>query len=454
MSILSRIFKRTDQAPVPRPALPPSNPHLDAWANAVTGLGTFNGASNFDVFVGRCTKSYVEADDIYAFSGVMARLITLGPMTCFAKGFCVEKLEPADADALKTTLTNLSAFRKMCNAAILANQYGGAVIYMRIDDGLSPDQPVNMNNIRSVSGLVVFDSTEVSVQEYGTNIDSPYYGEPVRYQISSMGTTFAVHASRILHFDAFPISRQMRIRLGGFSPSLIDRVWDAFSSYGSTNAYFRETIKKLTQGVLKLNGVAAGSTTANKGSIFNRLRELMKNMSTIGDVILDSAGEDYSTSNRNIQGFADAANIFVDWLVAEGGIPRSMLMLQTQGGLSDGSNDGDHKYWAKSCASDQANRYAPLAEKLLRYIFASKMTPVRDVPHPFYVEWPPIAQMTEKEEAEIYQMMAAGRAADVTSAVISPMEARRSEDVQKIFKLDSEDAIPSYTTPTLVENGT
>ena len=436
--------RRVDAAPEPAPAramLPHAEGRLDGFENAITGLGTFNGASNFDTFVARCPKNYQEADAIYCFSGIMSRVITLEPTTCFANGFTIEGLEEQAAQDLANYLDGLDVFSKMSKAAVLARQYGGAVVYMAIDDGLDPKEPVNTNKIKRVSNLIVFSCNEVSVQKYGDDINSQYFGEPMEYQISSTKKTFTAHASRVLHFDAFEISREIRISSMGrqsFSPSIIDRIWDAFSAYGSTNGYFRETIKKLTQGVLKLSRINDSQTTGSKATILNRFRLLMQQMSTIGDVVLDKDGEDYSTTSRNVTGFADASNIFVDWLVAESGIPRSMLMLQTAGGIADGNNGGDHKYWAKHCSSVQETQFTPLAKMLLRYVLASKNAPVNDVPTPFSVEWPPIDNLTESEEATIYAQRATGRASDIASGVISPTEARRSPDVVQTYSLEDE----------------
>lgn len=87
MGLRDFFSRRQDSAPslaLPPPAETAIN--LDGWANPITGLGAFNGAASFDTFVARVTKNYQEADAIYAFSGIMARIITLEPETCFANG--------------------------------------------------------------------------------------------------------------------------------------------------------------------------------------------------------------------------------------------------------------------------------------------------------------------------------------------------------------------------------
>lgn len=82
--------------------------------------------------------------------------------------------------------------------------------------------------------------------------------------------------------------------------------------------------------------------------------------------------------------------------------------------------------------------FEPLAKKLLRYVLASKISPVRDVPQSFTIAWPPILQMSEKERAEIYSLRAPGRASDIMAGVISPIEARKADDVIEAYHLDSQ----------------
>jgi hypothetical protein len=50
--------------------------------------------------------------------------------------------------------------------------------------------------------------------------------------------------------------------------------------------------------------------------------------------------------------------------------------------------------------------------------------------------------MSEKEKAEIYSLRATGRASDILASVISPVEARKSDDVIETYHLDAGDDAP------------
>lgn len=453
--IIARLTTRADASTgplLPRPALAAPQERTDAFENCLTGLGRKS-----NTFVGRSQQSRYEADAVYAYSGIVARAIDLPPQTCLAKGFTINEISGDDVTALESYLTGIDAFRSLSRASQRARQYGGGIVYMQINDGRQANEPVAFASISSVSRLLVFDATEVQVISFGETIDSEYFGEPEYYRITvQSGGSFDAHASRCLHVDGVPVGRSQKYRTStnrGFSPSFVDRMWSSFEAYGSTNQYFNKTIEKLTQGVLKLTDLNTAMKGGNAKDIGNRLRMIIDSMSTIGDVVIDK-DESYETTSRNVTGFLDAATVFVDWLVADAGLPRSILMGQTAGGMADGNNDGDWKSFAASCGAMQMDVFEPLVKKLLRYVLASKNSPVKDSPQAFTISWPPILQMSEKEIAEIYALRAPGRASDVMAGVISPIEARRSDDVIEAYHLDSQpDAEPADDDAEVVAGG-
>jgi uncharacterized protein len=442
MNALQKLFgwlapRRDSSGPLlPRTAIAAPQERTDAFENCVTGLGRKS-----NTFVGRPQQSRHEADAVYAHSGIIARAIDLPPQTCLAKGFTISEISGDDVTALESYLTGINAYRSLAQASQRARQYGGAIVFMQINDGRQANEPVSVSSINSVGRLLVFDTTEAQVISFGGILGGDYFGEPESYRITvQSGGSFDAHASRCLHFDGVPVGRSQKFRTTtnrGFSPSFVDRMWSSFEAYGSTNQYFNKTIEKLTQGVLKLTDLNTSMKGGNAKEIGNRLRMIIDSMSTIGDVVIDK-DESYEITSRNVTGFLDAATVFVDWVVADSGIPRSILMGQTSGGMADGNNDGDWKSFASSCGAMQMDVFEPLVKKLLRYVLASKFSPVRDVPQSFTIAWPPILQMSEKERAEIYSLRAPGRASDIMAGVVSPIEARKADDVIEAYHLDSQ----------------
>ncbi len=442
MSILSRLFTRSS----PRLALPAPRQveyeiREDSWRNAITGLGTDNDRSTANSFCFRVGRSDEELRNVYQGSALMARFIDLEPDTCMAKGFQVTELSGDDATAFEAEMLRLNAFRHFADARRWARLFAGAIIFMQVNDGRVASLPVDEANIVNIGSLMVFDRTEVSIAKWNEDLGSECYGMPEIYRISCWGKMFEVHRTRVLHFDGTRVSRRMR-REGandGFGTSVVDQVWDSFQQYGTTHSYLNGAVSRAAQGVLALKDLNNSLLTSKFAKIAGRIRSLLKSMSAIGDIVIDADSERYEVVNRSMTGFEEAAEVFEARLVGDMGVPKSLLMMQAPGGLSNGENGGDWKAHAMDCGSKQQQIYEPLVKALVRYVFLSRNTPVIDPPQDFTITWPPILQMSEKEKAEIYALRAPGRSSDFLAGIISAAEGRNSDDVAESYHLDSQD---------------
>lgn len=446
MSAFGRIAQWIRPRPQPR-ALPPTPPpvdRMDGWANAATGLGTERDRTTCNTFVGRMRRSDEELQAVYGYSALMARYIDLEPNTCMAKGFQVTELSGDDVTAFEAGMLRLNAFSQFADARRWARLYAGSLIFMSILDGQPNHEPVDEANVVTVKSLTVFTRREISVAKWCEILGDPNFGMPEIYRVTSFGKTFEIHHSRVLRFDGVNVDRYA-LRYGnydGFGPSCVDQVWDAFEQYGTTHAYLNTGVSKVTQGVLKVKGLADAAKTSLVQKIQNRLKLLLRTMSVMGDIVVDAdAGEDYSIVSRPMTGFSEASTLSEARLVGEMGVPKSLLMMQAPGGLANGENGGDWKYWAMNCGSKQQNVYESQVKKLVRLVFLSRYSPVVDPPQDFTITWPPILQMSEKEKAEIFALRAPGRASDVLAGVVAAPEARKADDVIEAYHLDSQDEV-------------
>lgn len=448
MSLLARIAQRFAPQPVPLALPPVQEERFDGWANSATGLGGRNDRATCNTFLGRLGRTDEELQATYDHSALMARFIDLEPNTCMAKGFQISELSGDDVTAFEHEMLRLNAFCHIGDGRRWARLYCGALVFMLIHDGRKASEPVDEANIVNVQSLTTFDRREVSVVKWCDEFGSDNFGFPEVYRITSMGKMFDVHCSRVLRFDAVKVNRySLRHGTGhGFGSSIVDQVWDAFEQYGTTHAYLNGAVSKITQGVLKLKNLSVGATGSNWQKISNRLKSLMRSMSVIGDVVLDADGEEYSMVERPMTGFSEAAAVSEARLVGDMGVPKSLLMMQAPGGLSNGDNGGDWQYWSVHCGSEQQQTYEPQCKKLVRLIFLSRNCPVIDPPQTFTITWPPIMQMTERQKAEIYQMRAAARSTDIPLGVVNAIEARKSEDVIESYHLDA-DPSGDYSEP-------
>jgi phage-related protein (TIGR01555 family) len=357
-----------------------------------------------------------------------------------AKGFQVSELSGDDMTAFEAEMVRLKTFRLFADAGRWARLYGGALLYMQINDGRVASEPVDESRIVNVHALTLFTSREISVSKWGDSLGSDCYGMPEVYRISSWGKTFDVHHSRVLRFEGIEVDREALRHSSndGFGGSVVDQVWDSFEQYGTTHAYLNGAVSKINQGVLKLKGLSESAKGGAFQKIADRLRALIRSMSVIGDIVIDADAESYEVKERSMTGFSDAASVAEAHMIGTMGVPKSLLMMQAPGGLANGDNGGDWTYWAMHCGSVQLRKYEPEAKKLTRYIFLSANSPVIEPPQYFTISWQSIRQMTEMEKAQIYSMRATGRASDLVGGVITAIEARDSDDVVESYHLDAQ----------------
>ena len=408
----------------------------DSWANSQTGLGNGRNARQaYNSFLIRAVKTTPELDNVYQFSALMGRIVAKLPRDSMAAGFTVTELSGDDVTALEDELTRLDALSKIADAGIWSRLYGGAVVYMQLADGLDSADPIDLTRIRRVQQLIVFERQEVQVCKWGEYLGSEYYGRPEQYDIYSMGQTFRVHASRILHFDGIPVSRRMarQYRGDGFGQSVVDQVWDAFEQYGTTHSYLADAITRITQGVVSLKGLTQSMSTAGGKGLRSRLQALAASMSVLGDIAIDADGEKYEVIQRPVTGFGEAAGVFADRLVAETGIPKSILLGITPGGLNSGGNSGDWQAWS-TVVGDWRRSQERNIRRLLQAIFAQYTSPIETPPRRLTITWPSIMQPTDSELAAVSLQRAQARASDVTAGIVSPMEARASDDVVSTYR--------------------
>ena len=444
-------FRR--KQPTPQLELPPSREdaaqRLDSWVNTATGLGMRESRSVCTSFVGRRSRSDGELDDIYEFSRLAARIVDLEPDTALAKYFKVTELDDGQQVELEHYLLRLDAYAKIREAHANSRLYGGAVILIRVIDGVNDLlEPLNMSSIASLSSLQVFAGDEVSVASWNCEPASINFGNPETYRISAHGASFDVHYTRVLHFDGTKATRKSKRSSGhrGFSRSVIDQVWDSFQGYGTTRAYLEEATSRISQGVLKLGGFNDGMKGDSSGRLANKLKMLLKSMSTMGDVVVDKDGDDYTIASRSLTGFQEAAGVQVDALVAETGIPRSILMQQQQAGLSAGDNSGDWKSWSGHISSVQTMYLEPKIKRLLSVVFAARSSPI-DIYGEYTITWHPVQEMTESERATIGLQRAQMRESDIRAGIVSTFEARQTEDVIDTYHIDDSSVEDQYAAP-------
>jgi phage-related protein (TIGR01555 family) len=421
----------------------------DGWRNQVTGLGGRNDLACRNEWQHRNPLPMTTLECIYEFSAIAARVVNQEPDDSTREGFFLDGLDGVDQERLDDSLQKLDFLSKVADASRWAQLYGGAGIYMRIDDGRTADQPVDMNNIRSVLGLVVLDRYDLTVTQYDHCL-----GHPLMYQMSIESTHRMIHESRVLPFYGVRLPWRAQRRRSGWGGSVVDQFWDAFQAYGSSHSYLMNALARITQGVVKHKGLNKKLTSGkeSKAQLTKRFQQLQRSGSSLGDYVMDMDQEDYVAVQRGVAGYKEALEAFTDYMVSNTPLPKSILMGQTPGGLNSGANAGDWETWAGYISASQAKKLTPRVRRFLDILFASTTTPLTgEAPSSYKIVWNNILQVSDGEKADIHLKNAQARGMDIQNGVVTDEQARRQEDVATEYKLTEEEIAeetPDNVRPT------
>lgn len=407
----------------------------DVHSNAVTGLGGHNDKSRCNQWSFGQRQTDFVLEDFYEFNSMGARIVDREPRDAMANGFTVTQITPAEQEDLDAYLTKHDAFSKVIEARTWARLFGGGAIYCSIDDGRGAEEPVDFANIREFRAMVTLERRDLRVGQFETDLDRGKYWTPNHYVLTD--SSQRIHPDRLVIFQGIPLSRRRMAQRMGWGGSVIDRVWHDLEQYGVVHQYLAEAVTRLTQGVITLPDLDIALKGGDAQAVLDRLEALSEAMGILGDIALGE-GESYQAIQRGVQGFKDAADLFVSKLVAATDMPRSILLGETPGGLNSGGNEGDWQSWTSHLANQQWSIFTPAWRQILRLMFSAESSPLADMPQKWDLLWRPLRQPTELEKANVLTQTAAAAGQLILNNVLEPEEARRNEAIREAFGIDDE----------------
>ena len=348
---------------------------FDGWGNTGTGLGGKNSRNKCNKWSARNQLPLRTLEHLYAQNALIARMVDREPDDATSEGFDLRGLSPDEQSSMEDWLEDLQVLQSIADGQRWGLLFSGGAAYMQIDDGRPPEAPVDEMNIIAIRNIHVFERQDLTAQSWSLDLGSKDFGKPRVYNIRLGGAMFDVHASRLLLFDGIRTSRQLRISNDGFGASHIDQVWDQFTHWCTTHEYAAEVVTEMTQGALKLKGLAAAMKSGNSKLVRKRIQSLMRGMSVLGKLVLDE-GEDYTVTTRSMTGFKEILESFENALVAVSPQPKSLLFGRISGGgFNNGEARGEWKSWEGYIRARRTLIYTPAVRKVLRYGALSRLTP-------------------------------------------------------------------------------
>lgn len=394
-----------------------------ALSNALSGLGGSrdSGAAARP----NLHRQYLTDEELIALlrGGLYRRIVTLKPLWATAREWRVTD-DTSEERPLDAELKRLKVRRTFRRADIWARALGESRVLLVTDDPAPLHEPLEASKVRALHRLEVLDRREFTPLEFN---DDPFVGpvgEPTLYHVhprrAGLSTGgYRVHASRLLRFygDELPPSEEGWSWPHWGADAVGQTLWDGMRNLAMTGAAGARLAQELSVAVFQVNG---SKSAGDQGESFlSRIRAL-NIMKSISNAVLVFDGEDYRRVSANPSGFKDLSEHAERQLATMTGTPLALLVGLAPGGLN---TDGEswQVMWFKDVAAYRDDRYRDPFGRIVELLYWSER---KGVPDHWDVEFLPLAELSEKEKAEIRAIHTQSDVHAIMEGILSPHEAR------------------------------
>lgn len=422
--------------------------HFDGYYNAVIGHGMY-GRDPFSKYRFRPSRMLTDAEcgDLFTYNGIAQKIITAPADEAMKRGFILKDgdNEIPESRNVLSVFQDLEGEERFSRALAWNRLYGGAAILLIADDGAaSLEEPLYEDKMKSIEKLCVYEAPDIATESSFSYTDpaDPKYGQPEFYNITGyFGSVFKVHESRLLLFRGDTLPAEQRRRRNRWGAKVYERLFDDLTRYDASLSLGLMALSRLSQGILKLDGLADRlSYDDGEKEVMRRLQLLDMSRHLMNTVALDTT-DDYDQKNIPLAGVKDLLEEFQVALSAVTDIPVTVLFGRSPGGLN-ATGQSDFENYYNLVQRIQRRTLRPQLSRLVELIGKCSDYRIR-LPEAYTLEFAPLWSQTEKEEAETKNTLAQAeknradaRVALVRAGALDPNELRDKLEEEGEYKLD------------------
>lgn len=410
----------------------------DGWNNLLTGLG-IEGRDKLvsTVFGAPMIFNEQTLDNLYRGDGFARRVVDSVANEMTREWIQIE----GDTDGLTLKVMKKLKTKKMFNKAEKwARLYGGAVIVMRINDGNTLSEPLNMNTIKKIEALKTYSRYQVTVRQRYDNIENSKFGEVELYDITPVhsggGGSFQVHESRVLIFEGETTSDRQKAINQDWDDSTLQSAYYPLRRLGHVYSSIETIVSFFETGILSVKGLQEMIASGQEGLIKTRIEIFNLTKAVVNMILLDE-GETFEKKSSSVQGLPQIVDKFAQALSASTGIPTTILMGQSPAGLQ-ATGASDIRNWYDKIHSQQEDKFYDGLVYLTEIIMLSKTGPFKGKELDSWdVVFVPLWQMTEEEKANIKKTQSETDKVYIENDVVSSDEIRESRFGGEVYSTET-----------------
>lgn len=371
----------------------------DSLKNLVANLGTPRDKASHTTY----SVPYLpESEALNAYRGAwLPRKIVDIPALDACRNWRNWNAESGEISAIEAEETRLGLQGKVLEALTKARLFGGAAIYIGTGDS-EPSKPLDPARI-GISGikhLTVLTRRVLQAGEVENDPESPLYGQPAEYTVSSKVGQVRIHPSRLVRFIGAP-HPDPEMATGedaGWGDSVLLAITQAIKQADGTSANIASLVFEAKIDVIKIPSLMQGLSSGGEYSrqLLDRLTLAATAKGINGALMLDSE-EEYEQKSANFSTLPEILMTFMQQVSGAADIPMTRLLGQSPGGLNASGDNDIRNYYDRIKAMQElaiTPAMAVIDECLIRSALGNR-------PLEVFYNWRSLWQTTDKERADI-----------------------------------------------------
>lgn len=455
--------------------LPKSEIRQDGWLNTMTGLGGQDDKKMFTRFVAGLPMTAHLGMQMYHGDDICKRICEIYPTMAMRGGYDLKLGDDQDVadniseinDEACDLADQLGLDTKITEAGAFGRASGGGVIFLNVQDNCTDlTAPLELERVKELIGLTVFDARYAFVKIYNRDILSQEYGQPLIWTLMSPygGKNLDVHCSRVVILGGSRTGQRERYYNYGFDYSVFYSVQQTLKNF---NLVFDGVATLMTEASLLvhkmegLNNALGAGDAALEEKLVNRAR--MSNiLRAVGKVVPIDSEEEMERLEVQFAGMPDILDQFKSRLSAAADIEAPVTVLFGDNPKSPGLNatgDASVELFFANVGKYQVNHLEPALKRIYQVMFAAMGHSDLE----FSIQWKPINPNAKAAEAALRKSVADTDIAYCSAGILDPLEVRSSrfgsagysiettldDTVSKMLKNESEtEGLPQVTVHT------
>jgi phage-related protein (TIGR01555 family) len=391
---------------------------FDGWYNAQTGLGTSERDKLLShQFLRSITLDNDTLEALYHEDDLAAKIVHDVVLDAMSNGFeLVDSTADSpedfadDSEELWRVVEEFGVADKTAQGDIWGRLHGDAFVLLGVEGAGEPSQPFDDERMRAgkLKFLTVLDRRDLVIDSYYNDpLADAKYGEPKTYRLNTQvvgrGAQGAVvHETRLIRFSGAMTSLRERTRNGGWNHSVLRRVYAVLQSANSNWQSVASLMTEASVGKWKIKDLAEMTAKSQLTKLQARMEAADMGRAVNRSVLLDAEFEDYIRESTSFSGLPEVIDKTWQRLAAAADMPVTRLMGMSPAGLN-ATGESDAANWFKRVEVHQEQVIRPRLDRLVR-LCARHMGD--GDPERWCAKFPPLKQMSAKEQAEIEKIVA------------------------------------------------